>query len=103
MRDSALSELCIIAGLRRRGHEIGEEADKMPILNDIGDHDYIGPMLKRERIEERMELLLAQLSGRFGTVPPRTRKRLAALQPDELKVACLRILDAKKIDDVFPA
>ena len=75
----------------------------MPIQEDIRDHDYIGPMSKRARIEAQMEMILCLLTERFGTVSPRTKKRLAALQEDELKAANRRIIKAKTIDDVFPA
>jgi len=41
------------------------------------------------------------MKRRFGRIPPRIRKRLGALQQEELKAVGLRILDAKKIDDLF--
>jgi hypothetical protein len=75
----------------------------MPILHDIRDHDYYGPLLKREREQGRLEILLDQIVKRFGSVPPDVRKRLAGLEPKQLRAACLRVLDAKTIEDGFPA
>ena len=81
----------------------------MPIQQDIIDHDYLGPILRRRceeerikgRIEGQTEFLLKLLRKRFGAVPPRIRKRLSALEPDQLKAACLRLLDARRMEDIF--
>lgn len=108
-RDYLLAELFIVAGLRKLGDEVREEAKKMPILTDIMDHDVIGPLLRQGRaegrvegrIEGQMEILLLLMKKRFGTVPARIRKRLATLTPDELTAASLRILDAQKPEDLF--
>jgi len=102
-RDFLLGELFILAGLRKMGDEIREEARKMPILTDIMDHDVIGPLIRQSRAEGRLEILLLQIERRFGAVPPRIRKRLATLTPKELTAASLRILDAKKPEDLFAA
>ena len=53
------------------------------------------------RVEGQMELLLGLVGKRFGSVPPRVRKRLAALKPDQLTSASLRLLDARTIDELF--
>jgi len=100
-RDEAFAELLIVAGLRKPGGEIKTEAKKMPILNDIMDHGVIGPLIRQGRAEGQMEMLLSMMEKRFGSVPPRIRKRLAALKPKEIKAASLRLLDAERIDDLF--
>src|SRR5205085_2680809 len=42
-REAALGSLLILAGLRRNlGHTVEEEAKKMPLLNDIRDHEVLG-------------------------------------------------------------
>ena len=107
-RDEAFAELLIVAGLRELDDEIETEAKKMPITEDIMDHGVIGPLIRQGRAEGlaegQMEMLLSQMEKRFGTVPPRVRKRLAALKPKEIKPAGLRLLDAERIDnDLFEA
>lgn len=42
-RQAALSQLLILAGLRRMGEVVEQEARKMPILNDTLDHRGVGP------------------------------------------------------------
>jgi predicted transposase YdaD len=86
----------------------------MPILNDIMDHDLLGPLIRQGRDEGRaegraegrsegqMELLLALIERRFGRVPARYRKQLAALTPEELKTAGLRLMDVQRLEDLFP-
>ena len=100
-REQAMSELLIVACLRKLDSKIKREAKKMPILNDIMDSEVFGPLIRQGRAEGQMDMLLGQLEQRFGPVPERTRKRLAALKPAQLKAAGLRVLNARKIDDVF--
>ncbi len=85
----------------------------MPILNDIMDNEIFGPAIRQGRAEGRaegrtegraegqIEILLDQAEKRFGAVPPRIRKRLTALKPEQLKAAALRLLDAERIEDLF--
>ena len=57
-REAALARLFILAGLRKVGYLVEEEAKKMPILNDILDHDVIGREYRRgleEGIEKGVE------------------------------------------------
>jgi len=117
-RDRAMAELLIVAGLRRLTGEVRREAAKMPILNDIMDNEVFGPLIRKGRAEGRaegrlegrvegrvegqLEILQGLVEKRFGRVPAATRKRLAGLTPDQLKAASLRVLDAKRIEDLFP-
>ena len=48
-----------------------------------------------------MEILTEQIEKRFGSIPPRTRKRLTGLKPGQLKAVGLRLLDAERIADLF--
>jgi hypothetical protein len=84
----------------------------MPILNDIMDNKVVGPLIRQGPAEGRAEglaegraetvkLLLALIEGRFGKVPARYRKRLAALTPAELKTAGRRLMNAERIEDLF--
>ncbi len=77
----------------------------MPIQEDIRDHDYFGPLIRQAsaegRVEGQLTLLLRQIEKRFGPVPPLIREQIAALKPDQLEQAGLRLLDAPHIEDLF--
>lgn len=73
----------------------------MPIQQDIMDDEVIGPLILQGRAEGQLELLLDQIESRFGAVPPRFQKRLAALEPSEVKAAGRRLLKAQRIQDLF--
>jgi len=45
--NEAFSKLMILAGLRKLGDAVRKEAQNMPILDDIMDHDVIGPAVRR--------------------------------------------------------
>ena len=100
-RDEALAEFLIISGLRKLVAEVKREAKKMPIQEDIMDHDVIGPAIRQGRAEGQIELLLGLIERKFGAVPPRIHKRIALLNPDQLKAAGFRLLDAQRIEDLF--
>jgi len=112
-RGEAIAELSILAGLRRLTGEIKREAKKMPIAEDIMDNPLIGPLIRKGlakgiaqgrvqgRIEGQMEILTEQIEKRFGSITPRTRKRLTSLKPNQLKAVGLRLLDAESIADLF--
>jgi len=108
-RDEALAELFIFAGLRKIELQARREARKMPILNDIMDNKVIGPAIRQGRAEGRaegrvegqVEMLLSQVERRFGRIPPAVSQRIAALKPAQLKRAGLRLLDARRIEDLF--
>jgi hypothetical protein len=50
-RDEALKRLSILAGLRKLGSAILTEVKQMPILNDLMDHDLLGPLIRQGRQE----------------------------------------------------
>jgi hypothetical protein len=100
-RDEALAELSILAGLRKLVDQVKREAKLMPIQEDIMDHSIIGPAILKGRAEGRLEMLLDQIEARFGAVPPRIHKRLAALEPSEVMAAGRRLLKAQRIEDLF--
>jgi predicted transposase YdaD len=104
-RDRALVELLILARLRRLNGEVITETEKMPILEDIMEHEFIGPLLRQGRAEGRVEgqveILLSQIQKRFGRVSPAVAQRIAALKPTQLKRVGLRLLDANRIEDLF--
>ncbi len=107
-RETAFLELLILSGLRKLDEEVRREAKRMPILNDIMDHSVLGPVLRQGRAEGKaegraegqLELLLGQAEKRFGKLSADTRQRMASLKPTQLKRVGLRLLDAKRIEDL---
>ena len=104
-RDAAFSKLIILAGLRKLGDSIRTEVKHMPILDDIMDHDVIGPAIRQGRQEGRREEVLKVLGGqiakRFGPLPDSLYERLTNLSTTELEELSLRVLDAGSIDELF--
>jgi len=104
-RDEAFAELLILAKLRQLSSQVKRETREMPILEDIMDHDVIGPAirkgLRQGRVEGQVEMLLSLIEKRFGRVPPAVSDRIATLKPAQLKRVGLRLLDAQRIEDLF--
>jgi predicted transposase YdaD len=111
-RAIALSEVFILAGLRKLGPLV-EEAESMPILNDIMDHEVLGPKLRKARAEgeragredgiERGErqILTRMIEKRFGRIPVWAAKSLDAMTPGQLEATALRLLDAATIKELL--
>jgi hypothetical protein len=100
-RDQALAELLILARLRRRSGEVLKETSKMPIMEDIMDHDVLGPVLRKGRVEGQVDMLLSQIQKKFGRIPLAVSQKISALKPAQLKRVGLRLLDAQRIEDLF--
>lgn len=105
-RGRAAEELMILAGLRKKSNPLAKELSQMPITEDIMDNPYVGPWLRKARVEGRVEgqieLLLGLLRKRFGAVPAEVQKRLTMMTPAELQEAGLRLFDVNRIEDIFP-
>ena len=104
-RAEALTEVSILAGLRKLDEQVERETRKMPIHESIMNNSIFGPRIKQGleqgRIEGQREVLLGLIKKKFGAVAPRIRKRVASLDADHLKAATLTILDAQKPEDLF--
>jgi predicted transposase YdaD len=120
-RRSALDRLLILAGLRKTlGNLVEEEAQKMPILNDIRDHEVLGREYRKGLEEGRQEgraegreegreegrqgeLLIVRrlIEKRFGPVPSSAAERLAKLSAQELEELSGRLLDARNLEDLL--
>jgi len=46
-------------------------------------------------------LLRLQIEKRFGSIAPDVQKRIAGLKPTQLERVGLRLLDARRIEDLF--
>jgi hypothetical protein len=98
-RRSAFEQFLIISGLRRLAPIIKQEAERMPILNDIMDHEVIGPAIR----QGRQEVLRRLLERRFGSLPDWAATRLDNLSTSEFDEVTIRVLDAASLEDLFSA
>jgi hypothetical protein len=104
-----LKKLTILAGLRKLGDSISAEVKHMPVLDDIMDHDLLGPAIRQGREagreegrrEEGLTILRRLLAKRFGTLPNWLDERLSKLSTAEVGELSPRVLDAKSIEELF--
>jgi hypothetical protein len=66
----------------------------MPILDDIMDHDLLGPIFRRGQQEEGKTIVVRQIEKRFGTVPAWVRQRLEAMSTADVEEVAIRLLGA---------
>jgi hypothetical protein len=108
-RDLAIRKLTILSGLRKLGDSVKREARIMPILEDIMDHDLLGPAIRqgmqqgREEGRQEGELIIVrrQAIKRFGTLPDWADQRLTTLSAAEIEALSDRLLEAKTVEDLF--
>jgi predicted transposase YdaD len=104
-RELAYAKLLILAGLRKLEETIQTEVERMPILNDIMEHEIIGPAIRQGLLKGRQEgefIMLRGLIGkRFGPIPPSIEERLSNLSVADLEAISLRLFDAQTLDDLF--
>ena len=112
-RELALREFIILAGLRQLRAIIEEETKAMPILEDIMDHDILGPPIRRAleqgqaegrvkgRAEGEQTVVIRQIEKRFGPVPRWAQLRLQAMSLPEIEETALRLLDAASVEELL--
>jgi predicted transposase YdaD len=108
-RDDSFKKLMILAGLRKLGDSIRAEVKYMPILDDIMDHDVLGPVFREgeqkgiREGEQKGELkaLRRIITQRFGQIPAAIDQRLSKLSTAELDELTARLLNAKNIEELF--
>lgn len=107
--EDATAELMILAGLRKLVPIIREELERMPILEDIREHEIIGPWIEQGIAQgvaqgvtqgERM-ILLRQLERRFGQLPFPITERIAVMSSGELEELAVRFVDAGSLAELF--
>jgi len=76
---------------------VEEEVKKVPILNDISEHEVLG----RARQEEGLTIVRRLIEKRFGSVPKWAQQRLAKLSAKELEELSVRLVDAKSIESLL--
>jgi predicted transposase YdaD len=104
-RRDALAQLLVISKLTGLAKLVQEETRKMPILDDILDHDVLGPVLRQGREEGlavARRMIRRYLQQRFGIVPPWVDARIASLSAPELETLHDRIPEVSDVKDLFP-
>jgi predicted transposase YdaD len=116
-RVQALTELTILAKLRSLVSVLEEESKRMPITEDIMEHEIIGRERKfgmalgreegREeglvegRVEGERRLVLRLLTTRFGKVPLWAAERIESFGLSELDAISDRLLTAKSLRELL--
>jgi predicted transposase YdaD len=104
-RAGALEELTVLARLRSLVPLLERETERMPILEDIMDHEIIGRERKRGmaigRDEGKREMILEQLEERFGKVSASARERVEAMDAQELATISRRLLTAASLEELL--
>ena len=88
-RHTAFKKLMILAGLRKLADTVRTEVRHMPILDDIMDHDVLGPTFREGqqlgRQEGELSILRRMIGKRFGNLPSWAEDRLANSSIAELE------------------
>jgi hypothetical protein len=108
-KEIALTQLTILAGLRRFARTVEQEVRNMPIDLDIRDHETIGPIIieaeqkaRREGLQAgELTVLRRQIEKRFGALPSWAAEKLAALSASQLEDLSERVLDATSVDELL--
>jgi hypothetical protein len=96
-RERALAELAVLAGLRKLGTIMDREVSSMPILDDIWDHDLIGP----ERVRGERMLLYCQMETLFGPLDEQTTERIERMDRAAVEDLGRRLLNARSLQDLL--
>ena len=100
-RSTALADLMVLAGLRKLGSVLKQETEQMPILDDIMDHEIIGPARRQGMAIGARTVILRLIDKRFAPLPDWAKARLDAMTPAEYEKIELRLLDAPTIADLL--
>jgi hypothetical protein len=96
-REAMLRRLSILAGLRHLGQVVEEELIKMPITEDIMNHDVIGPAAKKAALE----VLRPQMEECFGPIPAWAEERLASMHPRAVIALGPRVYHTKSLEELL--
>jgi predicted transposase YdaD len=105
-----LEKLMILSGLRGVEDLVREEAIKMGAFPDIRENKFYQEAFAAgiaEGIEKGVEegesaFLTRMLERRFGPLPEWAREKIAQMSRAALEEAGVRLLEAEKLEDVFP-
>ena len=104
-RRDAVVQFGILSGLRKLGGFVKKEIKKMPLLEDLMNHDLLGPVLrkglKQGRQEGELAILRRQIESRFGPMPDWAQENLSKRSTAELEELGVRLLDARTLKQLL--
>ena len=120
-RETALTQLLILAGLRRLAKTVEREARRMPIHIDILENEVLGPVFlkglqeglqegRQEGLQKGLQeglqtgertVLRRLIEKRFGALPSWAGEKLEVLSTSELEDLSERVLDARNVDELL--
>ena len=101
-REAPLRQLLILAGLRHLGNLVAQEVEKMPITEDIRNHDYFSRKYGEGVHEGELTVLRRLIAKRFGPIPAWAADRLRNSSTAELETLSERLLDARTLAELLP-
>jgi predicted transposase YdaD len=112
-RELAFAQLMILSGLRGLEPKVRKEAKNMPFVIDLMENEFYREAFEKGykraeeqgrakwRVEAELKILHGLLTHRFGRLPLWARKRLESATTRQLEAWSLKLLDAKKLEDVL--
>ena len=104
-REDALRKLLILCGMRGLARLCQQESKSMPVDMDIMDHEVLGPLLRKEQYEGRLEatktMLRRQIEKRFGSIPTWADQRLKDSPLSVAEDLVLKVIDARSIEELL--
>jgi hypothetical protein len=73
----------------------------MPLEINLLENTVIGPALRQGMQEGRLSIIRHMLTHRFGQLPEWVEPRLSALSGERLEELSDRLLDARRLEDLF--
>jgi hypothetical protein len=110
-REEAIEQLFILAGLRGLEDTVEKRIQKMATFHDlILSNKVLGREYRRGldegkvegKIEGKIEVLRRQIEKRFGAIPEWAEQRLNSQSVADLETLSVRLLDAKRLEELLP-
>ena len=107
-RVQALRELTALAGLRKLGSTLKQEAATMPIIIDIRDNELLYDAYKdgvaeglEQARKQRLDTLERLLEFRFGSLPDWAKSRVQNLTGEHIEAATKLAFEWDRLEDVL--
>jgi hypothetical protein len=105
-RDVALTQLTVLAGLRRLAGDVEREAQNMPIDLDIRDHETLGPIIVRaeqQAMERGMQRGLEKgvHQGELVVLTKWAREKLSTMSATQLEKLSANVLDVPSLIELL--
>ncbi len=105
-RGPAMSQLLVLAGLRKLEDTVRQEVGNMSGYINLMENTVIGPMiLERDRVarlEGELKIVRVMIQKRFGPVPEWANTKLGSLSAEQVEALSERLLDAPSLEQLLP-